>query len=357
MDPLAPIAGLTLEQYAELRALCADHPDDADACARVVQSKNVSREDWLAAHAGWLARLEDPALGGAIAVRFVPAYQAALGRAKGAAPALSFAEYVELSAQIMHAGLSSTLARQDLDLFRYTQIAFHWNAAMSRDMQQFVAYVCAVEQELLRLHRGGERRPISTLATLIGTQATAYAPPSEAPAALADEPTPAAAPAPALAAVPAPALAAVPAPAPALASIPAPALAAVPAPAAVPTPEPATVPTPEPAAVPAPAAVPIPEPAAAAAPAQQPKSLEQEATDAAKAVGGALKSGFDKLGHALDSFGKSLSKPGVGSAVLVAWSDGNKYPGTVAQISQGQYFVTMSNGEQYWVAEQYISAP
>ncbi|TKD09240.1 hypothetical protein [Polyangium fumosum] len=349
MDPLAPIAGLTLEQYAELRALCADHPDDADACARVVQSKNVSREDWLAAHAGWLARLEDPALGGAVAVRFVPAYQAALGRAKGAAPALSFEEYVELSAQIMHAGLSSTLARQDLDLFRYTQIAFHWNAAMSRDMQQFVAYVCAVEQELLRLHRGGERRPIATFATLIGTQATAYAPPSEAPAAPASEPAPASIPAPALAAVPAPALAAVPAPAPALASIPAPALAAVPAPAAVPTPEPAAVPAAEPAA--APAAVPT------AAPVQQPKTLEQEATDAAKAVGGALKSGFDKLGHALDSFGKSLSKPGVGSAVLVAWSDGNKYPGTVAQISQGQYFVTMSNGEQYWVAEAYISAP
>ncbi|MDI1443885.1 hypothetical protein [Polyangium sp. 6x1] len=336
MDPLAPIAGLSLEQYAELRALCADHPDDADACARVVQSKNVSREDWLAAHAGWLARLEDPALGGAVAVRFVPAYQAALGRAKGAAPALSFEEYVELSAQIMHAGLSSTLARQDLDLFRYTQIAFHWNAAMSRDMQKFVAYVCAVEQELLRLHRGGERRPISTLATLIGTQATAFAPPSEAPAAPANEP------APAPASVPAPAAASIPAPAPEPA--PAPAAASIPAPA----------PAPEPA--PAPAAVPAPEPAPAPAQ-QQPKSLEQEATEAAKAVGGALKSGFDKLGHALDSFGRSLSKPGVGSAVLVAWSDGNKYPGTVAQIAQGQYFVTMSNGEQYWVAEQYISAP
>ncbi|MDI1484404.1 hypothetical protein [Polyangium sp. y55x31] len=321
MDPLAPIAGLSLSQYAELRALCAEHPDDADACARVVQSKNVSREDWLAAHAGWLARLEDPTLGGAVAVQFVPAYQAALGRAKGPAPALSFEEYVELSAQIMHAGLSSTLARQDLDLFRYTQIAFHWNAAMSRDMQTFVAYVCAVEQELLRLHRGGERRPIATLATLIGTQATAFAQPAEPPAAPMDEPTPAAAPA------------SVPAPAPAPAAAPAPAPASVPAPAA------------------AAAAAPTP------APTQQPKSLEQEAAEAARAVEGALKNGFDKLGHALDSFGRSLSKPGVGSAVLVAWSDGNKYPGTVAQIAQGQYFVTMSNGEQYWVAEQYISAP
>ncbi|MRG93510.1 hypothetical protein [Polyangium spumosum] len=310
MDPLAPIAGLSLEQYAELRALCADHPDDTDACARVAQSKDVSREDWLAAHAGWLARLEDPALGGAIAARFVPAYQAALGRAKGAAPTLTFEEYVELSAQIMHAGLSSTLARQDLDLFRYQQIAFHWNAAMSRDMQKFVAYVCAVEQELLRLHRGGERRPITTLATLIGTQATAFAAPEEAAAAVAE--------------------AAAPAPSPSPASVPAPA------------------PAPAPASVPAPA--PAPQP-------QQPKGIEQDAAEAAKVVGGALKSGFDKLGHALDSFGKSLSKPGVGSAVLVAWSDGNKYPGTVAQVAQGQYFVTMSNGTQLWVAEQYISAP
>ena len=316
MDPLAPIAGLSLEQYAELRALCADHPDDLEACVRVVQTKNVSREDWLAAHAGWLARLEDPALGGAVAVRFVPAYQATLGRAKGAAPALSFEEYVELSAQIMHAGLSSTLARQDLDLFRYQQIAFHWNAAMSRDMQAFVAYVCAVEQEVLRLHRGGERRPIATLATLIGTQATAFAQPAETPEPAAE----AAAPEPAAAPAPAPATAAAPASAP--------------------------------ASVPAPAPVPAP-----AVQVQQGKSLEQDAAEAAKVVGGALKSGFDKLGHALGSFGKSLAKPGVGSSVLVQWSDGNKYPGTVAQISQGQYFVTMSNGEQFWVAEQYVSAP
>ncbi len=285
MDPLAPIAGISLESYAELRALCADHPDDADACARVVQAKNVSREDWLAAHAGWLARLQDPSAGGVVSVRFVPAYQAALGQTRGPAPTLSFEEYVELSAQIQHAGLSSALARHDLDLFRYTQIAFSWNAAMSRDMQQFVTYVCSVEQELLRLLRGGERRPIPTLTTQLGTQATAYAAPAEAVAALA------------------------------------------------------------------------PAPAPAPVPAQQTKTLEEDAAEAAKAVGGALKSGFDKLGHALDSFGKNLFKPNVGSAVLVTWSDGNKYPGTVAEVAPGQFFVTMTNGEQFWVAEQYISSP
>jgi hypothetical protein len=264
-------------------------------------------------------------------MRFVPAYQAALERAKGEAPSRSFEEYVLLSAEIMHAGMAPTLERHQLDFTAYTRIAFHWNATMSRDMQMFVAYVCMVEQELSRLLRGGTPRevpkaPAATPAPVATPVATSTA-----------ESTPVATPAPAPVAAPTPKIVAAP--------------TSEPIPVATPTPE--TVTTPTPAATPTPAsAAPVPAPAPPAG-----KSLEQEAGEAAKAVGGAFKSGFDKLGHALDNFGKSLNKPSVGSAVLVAWSDGKKYPGTVANVAQGQYLVTMAQGEQIWVAEAYVSAP
>jgi hypothetical protein len=87
---------------------------------------------------------------------------------------------------------------------------------------------------------------------------------------------------------------------------------------------------------------------------QQPQTFDRQAEQALHAVGGAMSSGLKELGSALDSFGKSLTKPKVGSRVLVAWSDGNRYPGTVAQVGQGQYLVTMGNGQQHWIPEAYV---
>jgi hypothetical protein len=40
---------------------------------------------------------------------------------------------------------------------------------------------------------------------------------------------------------------------------------------------------------------------------------------------------------------------------MVQWSDGQKYPGTVAQVGQGQFFVTMQNGQQLWVQANYVT--
>lgn len=70
------------------------------------------------------------------------------------------------------------------------------------------------------------------------------------------------------------------------------------------------------------------------------------------AVGSALVSGFKELGSAIDNLAKP--KPNVGARVLVAWSDGNRYPGTVAQVGPGQYLVTMGDGRQHWIPEAYV---
>jgi hypothetical protein len=84
------------------------------------------------------------------------------------------------------------------------------------------------------------------------------------------------------------------------------------------------------------------------------QSFEQQASEAANAVGNAAVAGFDALGSALDSFGRSISGPALGQRVLVQWSDGNRYPATVVQMNQGQIYVTMSDGRQLWVPRQYV---
>ncbi|MFO0589752.1 MAG: hypothetical protein U0441_19590 [Polyangiaceae bacterium] len=92
----------------------------------------------------------------------------------------------------------------------------------------------------------------------------------------------------------------------------------------------------------------VPEPPA--------KAFEQDATVAAKAVGKAVLSGLGAFGSAVDSLGKQLLSHSVGAPVLVTWSDGKKYPGTVAQVGKGQYQVTMADGSQHWIPEAFVKS-
>jgi len=86
------------------------------------------------------------------------------------------------------------------------------------------------------------------------------------------------------------------------------------------------------------------------------QNFERQAEQVGNAVGSAAVAGFNALGSAFDGIGKSLTAPSVGSRVMVQWSDGQRYPGTVAQVGQGQYFVTMQNGQQLWVPTNYVTS-
>ena len=44
-----------------------------------------------------------------------------------------------------------------------------------------------------------------------------------------------------------------------------------------------------------------------------------------------------------------------GKMVLVQWSDGNRYAGTVLQVAGAQVLVTFPNGQQHWVDVKYLS--
>jgi hypothetical protein len=45
-----------------------------------------------------------------------------------------------------------------------------------------------------------------------------------------------------------------------------------------------------------------------------------------------------------------------GTAVLVLWSDGQRYPGTVVQFAKGHYLIAFANGRQDWIPAEYVSA-
>ncbi|HEY3819391.1 MAG TPA: hypothetical protein VGL81_19615 [Polyangiaceae bacterium] len=44
-----------------------------------------------------------------------------------------------------------------------------------------------------------------------------------------------------------------------------------------------------------------------------------------------------------------------GTLVLVYWADGQRYPGTVLQVSAHHVFVAFPNGIQQWVDARYVS--
>jgi hypothetical protein len=46
---------------------------------------------------------------------------------------------------------------------------------------------------------------------------------------------------------------------------------------------------------------------------------------------------------------------GPGSRVLVTWSDGNRYPASVVQVATGQCLCAFSNGQQHWIAMQWVT--
>jgi hypothetical protein len=226
---------------------------------------------------------------------------------------VSFEDFVALSGAAKAMGLDRMCAHYNIDLARWTQISGGWTQAMGREMHKYASFGIMVEQEAARIQAGGAPRPVA-----LG------APPQAPP--------------------------------------PPPAAMAPPVPAYGPPPM-APQPQAPPPGPPAPQAAGQPPTGyAPGAPAQQPprppppggQSFEQQASHAVDAVGNAAVAGFGALGNALDSFGKSLGGPALGQRVFVQWSDGNRYPATVAQLAQGQVFVTMTDGRQLWVPQQYV---
>jgi hypothetical protein len=298
MDPWAPINGISLERYAELSAEILD-TQDPERQAEIVGRLGVARPDWEAAKSGWMARMQDMSLMGQVATRYVALYNAALTKKSGGAPQISFEDYVAMSGAVPVIGFEGMLAHYQVTSAQWTMIAGHWNSVIPTN-PQYMQYGLLVQQEAARIRAGGQPKPVR-----VG----------------------AAAPSPAAPAQPAP-----------YAAQPAAPYAAQPAAA-------------YPAAQPNPYAVQNPYGA-------QPNPYAQQASFNAQAqqVGAQMGNAFNAFGNAFGSFvdGAMGGFP-PGSRVMVQWSDGNRYPATVANAQGGQVEVAFPDGRRLWVAQGYVS--
>lgn len=300
MDPYAPIAGISLERYAELGADITG-VTDKEEIARIVEGKGVARADWDAAVAGWTARMQDMSLMGQVATAYMPLYQAALARKQAssgqAKPTVTFEEYVAMAGAAAAIGYEGMLGYYKIDGATWTLLAGDWNAKIPTN-PQYMGYGMLVEQESARIRGGGMPRPVQIGAGAAQQpaqpQPQQYAQPQQYP-------------------------------------------------------QPQHPAQPQGYAQPAQGQQPWGQQNPYAQPSPDQAFLNQ-AGHAANAFAGAAAAGFGALGQAFNS-----AVMGPGSRVMVTWSDGNRYPGTVAQLASGQVYVTMSDGRQLWVPQHLVS--
>jgi hypothetical protein len=158
MDPYEPIHGISLERYAELSADVAE-TQDPEKQAEIVGRLGVARADWEAAKAGWTARMQDMSLMGQVAMRYMPLYQAALAK-KSPAPQVTFEDYVAMSGAAAVLGYEGMLAHYKLSQSQWTQMAGHWNTQIPQNAQ-YMQYGVLVEQEAQRIRGGGAPKPVA----------------------------------------------------------------------------------------------------------------------------------------------------------------------------------------------------
>ncbi len=309
MDPYAPINGISLERYAELCAEVADTQDPARQ-TEIVGRFGVSRADWEAAKNGWTARMQDMSLMGQVAMRYMPLYQAALAK-KNPARHVSFEDYVAMSGVAAALGFEGMLLHYKVTQAEWTQIAGHWNNTIPTN-PQYMQFGLLVEQEAARIRGGGAPKPVT-----LGTPAAA------------------------------------PGPAPAMGGAPQAAQGYGGAQQVAQQPYPQQQGYGQqgygqqayPQGYGQGGANPFGTP-------QQQQQFDRQMSDFGNEVGKA----FNAFGSALDSFAQSaVGAIAVGARVLVQWSDGNRYPGTVTLMQAGQVQVAFPDGRQIWVPQQYVS--
>ena len=134
MGALDPIAGISLEHYAELAAKMKDCGGDLEVCARIAEQNGVDRATWQAAMDGWNERMANPATAGEVALAYMPIYQAALART-GDIATTSFEDYCGMSVMLNHPqfGLDRMYAHYGIDVQQWSQISMYWVDQLTKD--------------------------------------------------------------------------------------------------------------------------------------------------------------------------------------------------------------------------------
>ena len=131
---MEPIAGLSLERYAQLSAKMKDTGGDMEKCYAIAEAEGVSRADFDAAMKGWTARMSDPATAGQVAGAFMPLYQAAMSEMRGGGEPIDIETYAKVVAEYSFekddAGqqipVPVVLTRYNLDPTKWNEITSYW---------------------------------------------------------------------------------------------------------------------------------------------------------------------------------------------------------------------------------------
>lgn len=152
---LAPIAGISLEEYADLCARMKDTGTDLDRQAAIAAELGHDRRSWEAAKDGWTARTSNPASAGTVSTAFMPLYQAALART-GPARTATFEEYVQMSAMVqLKVPFETIYAHFGMTGADWSQISTAWVDALTHDNELASRWGDAVTAERERLQREG----------------------------------------------------------------------------------------------------------------------------------------------------------------------------------------------------------
>jgi hypothetical protein len=151
VDPMEPIAGISLESYAELCAVMKDTGTDTDRQAAMAADRGHDRAAWEAAKVGWTERMSNPATAGAVATAFMPLYQAALAKT-GPARTATFEEYVRMSAMVqMGVPFETMYAQFGITGADWSQISTAWVDRLTHDQALASRFGDAVAAERAKL--------------------------------------------------------------------------------------------------------------------------------------------------------------------------------------------------------------
>ena len=159
-DPMAPIAGVSLEKYAELVVMTRAASHDRNAAAAIVAAHGVNRAAWERAMIGWENRLTADTTPGRVTAAYYKHYREALARATQTPATATFDAYVEMSAQIRTDTTEPSRRPTDVEAMceaynitsdKWAQISQSWTAKLMHDPQLFALYSARLQERVREL--------------------------------------------------------------------------------------------------------------------------------------------------------------------------------------------------------------
>ncbi|MEQ1569783.1 MAG: hypothetical protein ABMA64_29375 [Myxococcota bacterium] len=164
---MEPIAGVSLQKYAELCAAMSKTGEDKAAQVTIAGEHGVDATTWEQARDGWAARMSDPANVG-LAHAFVPLYTAAQSAVRGGREPETLEAYARVVAEYSFGkdaegkamAVDVVLSRHGYDRARWNEITGYWTPKVNDPSDP----ACARFRELMqaesdRIHGIESRRP------------------------------------------------------------------------------------------------------------------------------------------------------------------------------------------------------